>query len=76
MTKWQSDQMTRWQDDKKLRRRLTVWYIYFVDKRHGCFAGAQADPQAELWAGAQAAVPAEAGHGAGHPVQPGDDQWS
>ena len=39
-------------------------------------AGAEAGAQAELWAGPQAELPAEAGHGAGHPVQPGDDQWS
>ena len=36
MTKWQNDQMTElsndhmtgWQDNRKLRRRLTVWYIF------------------------------------------------
>ena len=28
MTGWQDDQMTTWLDDGKLRRRLTVWYIY------------------------------------------------
>ena len=39
-------------------------------------AGAEAGAQAELWAGPQAELPTEAGHGAGHPVQPGDDQWS
>ena len=31
VTEWPSDrvtEMTGWQDDRKLRRRLTVWYIY------------------------------------------------
>ena len=27
VTEWSNDQMTGWQDDRKLRRRLTVWYI-------------------------------------------------
>ena len=27
---WHDDMMTRWHEDRKLRRRLTVWYIYFL----------------------------------------------
>ena len=27
VTEWSNDQMTGWQDDRELRRRLTVWYI-------------------------------------------------
>ena len=30
MTGWPSHQMTGWQDDGKLRRRLTGWYIFFI----------------------------------------------
>ena len=29
VTKWPSDQVTEWPSDKKLRRQLTVWYIYY-----------------------------------------------
>ena len=28
MTEWQSDRVTKWPSDRKLRRRLTGWYIY------------------------------------------------
>ena len=27
---WHDDMMTQWHDDRKLRRRLTVWDIYFL----------------------------------------------
>ena len=30
VTKWQSDQVTEWLGDRKLRRRLTVWYIFHL----------------------------------------------
>ena len=30
LTRWPDDQMTVWHDDRKLRRQLTVWYIYYL----------------------------------------------
>ena len=30
MTGWLNDWMTRWQDEEKLHRRLTIWYILLL----------------------------------------------